>query len=194
MTEIAKDIYLVDAVLSKTECQELIDRSETLGFEPSELCTSCVPTRSGIRNNDRVEFEDETLAKTLWNRCKANLPKIFHNNDIKGLHENFRFYRYEPGQSFKPHTDNPIESHPQYTSRYTCLFYLNDDFDQGETVFYNERFFSGERRADHTVPPRQGTCLIFKHDLWHEGRTPDQNPKYVLRTDILYKGDQDVRL
>ena len=187
MTFIAEDIYSAKAILSKGECLSLIVRSEELGFESSETCTSCKPTRVGIRNNARVEFEDEKLAAMLWQRCKSFIPTTYKKNPVVGLNSSFRFYRYDPGEVFRPHTDSGIERGSGLKTHFTCIFYLNEDFNEGETVFYHKKMLEGEQLADYIIEPQTGKCLVFRHDWWHEARTPANGRKYVLRTDVLYE-------
>jgi prolyl 4-hydroxylase len=59
------------------------------------------------------------------------------------------------------------------------MIYLNDNYDGGETTFNRL-----------TIQPRQGTALIFLHDLEHEGSSVRRGIKYVLRTDIMFRLDE----
>lgn len=56
------------------------------------------------------------------------------------------------------------------------MIYLNDGYEGGETTFNNI-----------TVKPKQGTVLLFFHDLEREGSSVKKGIKYVLRTDIMYR-------
>src|SRR5262249_50613527 len=106
---------------------------------------------------------------------------------VVGFNERLRFYRYNPGQAFKPHRDGSYCRHEQReASRMTLLIYLNDDAAGGET-----RFFSDARQASLdqpyvTVNPRAGMALVFLHRIWHEGAEVRGGRKLVLRTDVLY--------
>ena len=66
----------------------------------------------------------------------------------------------------------------------TCLIYLNDDFEGGETRFYLP---SGCARG---LVPKTGSIAIFPQgntaSLIHEGTKVTQGTKYVVRTDVLY--------
>ncbi|CAM9671024.1 unnamed protein product, partial [Choristocarpus tenellus] len=93
-------------------------------------------------------------------------------------------------------------------SRYTLLLYLNGDFSGGETKFYRPYAHQTDEK-DHviaTVRPRQGSVLVFpqavgetardhawEHWPTHEGSPLTSGPraKYVVRSDILYKDDDD---
>jgi hypothetical protein len=41
------------------------------------------------------------------------------------------------------------------------------------------------------VRPKQGMALLFLHDLYHEGSEVTQGVKYVLRSDIMYRTDNE---
>jgi prolyl 4-hydroxylase len=59
------------------------------------------------------------------------------------------------------------------------VFYLNDDFTGGETEFPE----LGKR-----ITPLRGRALLFQHRVLHAALTPATGVKYVLRTDVLYRG------
>lgn len=101
------------------------------------------------------------------------MPAILLRQAI-GLNERFRFYRYEPGQRFKEHSDAPFRRDNGEESRLTVLVYLNDDCTGGETAF-----------GDYAVTPRLGASLVFRHELLHEGRPVAAGKKYVLRSDVM---------
>ena len=63
------------------------------------------------------------------------------------------------------------------------MFYLNDDFNGGETVFK-----IGRREDDnyYTVKPKTGSVLFFMHRQLHTGSVVTRGTKYVLRTDVMY--------
>ena len=96
-----------------------------------------------------------------------------------------------------------IDDH--HRSIYTIMVYLNEspDFSGGETVLY-----SGDRAAidaSHVMKPVQGTCVVFTHDLIHEGRPVEavqgevagaaagsgggrSEPfKYIVRSDLMFR-------
>ncbi|HEX4608064.1 MAG TPA: 2OG-Fe(II) oxygenase, partial [Urbifossiella sp.] len=143
--------------------------------------------RPGIRDNDRAEFTDPELAADLWGRCRAFVPGELEGGTAVGLDDNFRFYRYDVGQRFKRHRDGVVERSPAVRSRLTCLFYLNDGFAGGETVFYATEMVEGVRREEVVVVPRAGDALLFLHEWWHEGRELTAGRKYVLRSDVFYR-------
>ena len=81
-------------------------------------------------------------------------------------------------QEFKRHKDQSFIRNEVEASYFTFMIYLNDNYEGGETTFDAQ-----------TINPKQGTALIFFHDLEHEGRSVKKRTKYVLRTDIMFRLD-----
>ncbi|KAL3773437.1 hypothetical protein ACHAW5_006921 [Stephanodiscus triporus] len=115
-----------------------------------------------------------------------------------GLNERMRFLRYMPGHFFSPHQDLRYVRGPDCglrageTSYITVQLYLNDSrtrpgFKGGAT-----QFLSGERhgKRHYNVKPKQGSVLIFDHDLVHEGSIVTEGIKYSVRTDIMFATHQ----
>ncbi|PJJ60472.1 prolyl hydroxylase family protein [Hymenobacter chitinivorans] len=179
--------YLTDSILeipdflSPAECTQLIARSEQQGFAEAGvgLATGAQVIKS-IRNNYRLEYPDAALAETFWQRLRPDLSGLPAEADGAapvGLYEQFRFYRYDVGERFNRHKDGSIRISAEVASRWTFLLYLNDDFEGGATEF-----------ETLTVAPRRGSALCFRHELRHKGCPVTQGRKYVLRSDILYRG------
>lgn len=105
------DIVVVDNLLSRMECQFLVERSEKMGYEVAPL--GILATASLIlsgnnrvkteRDNFRVLFDDEVLASFLWDRVRNFPPKQIHGWNPCAITKKFRFYKYAVGQMFKPH-------------------------------------------------------------------------------------------
>ena len=61
------DVWTVQEALSPEECTAFIARGEAMGFEAATVVLKEGPTMAtGMRNNDRVTFDDNTLAAQLW--------------------------------------------------------------------------------------------------------------------------------
>lgn len=184
---LADDLFTVDHVLSPIECAALIERAEALGFEHAAVRMPSGPQmRTDIRDNDRVEWEDDPLASMLWQRCYSILPKLAGASPV-GLDSHFRFYRYDVGQRFKAHKDGSVVKNTTEQSRLSFLVYLNADLVGGETVFYAHERVAGVRPVVARIQPEVGLGLFFRHEWWHEGAPLMQGRKYVLRTDVYYR-------
>ena len=182
------DIFTVADVLSAAECAALIERAEALGFAAASVATRTGPRMlTGIRNNDRVDLEDDELRAFLWERVRGVLPPDVDGFPVVGLHHRLRFYRYDPGQRFKRHRDGRVTTEAGEVSRLTLMFYLNDGYAGGETTFRESEFDAAVARIA-TVTPAAGMALAFVHERWHEGTEVRSGRKYVLCADVLYAG------
>lgn len=171
------DIISINNFWSKKQCEDFIDKSESIGYEAAKVSTeSGDKVIENVRNNNRVINKDYELAIKLWEHVQDFAPKQIGNSKAIGLNEMFRFYRYTPGQQFKKHRDQSFIRNEREASYYTFMIYLNDDFKGGETTF-----------NDLSIKPIQGSALIFLHQLEHSGSEVNEGTKYVLRTDIMYK-------
>jgi prolyl 4-hydroxylase len=176
MANIAPGIYTVFDYLSPAECAACIMDSEACRYEEATIVTrKGAILDTAVRNNARVIRDDQTFADFLWQRLREHLPAFIDGRQAVGLNERFRFYRYEPGQYFAGHTDGPFRRESGQLSLLTFMVYLNDDFEGGETAF-----------PDLVVSPRRGMALVFRHELFHEGRPVAHGKKYVLRSDVMF--------
>lgn len=189
---LAPDIFTIPELFTPDECQALIEKGEALGFERATVTTSAGPVAlPGVRNNDRVIWDDADFAAEIWEKVAALISEGPEGQPPIGLNERWRFYRYEPGQRFKRHRDGSLALPPRVVdgkalplgrSLTTLLIYLNESCTGGETAFFTE---AGNEYL--RVTPQAGTALCFAHELKHEGCAVLSGTKYVLRTDILYK-------
>ncbi|MES2788988.1 MAG: 2OG-Fe(II) oxygenase [Planctomycetota bacterium] len=186
-TVLSDNLFRLSDILTHDECLALIERGESLGFTRAAVRTSSgAQMRPDIRDNDRVQFHDSDLAMTLWQRCAEFVPRELEGGTVAGFDTEFKFYRYDVDQRFLRHKDGMIRRDATTRSRLTCLFYLNDGFDGGETVFYSDIKVDNVRHEAATVVPRTGDALFFQHEWWHEGRGVKTGRKYVLRSDVFY--------
>jgi len=141
----------------------------------------------GIRNNERVLFNDKPLADALFHRAASWLPQVIEHRHLVRFNERWRFYRYRPGQTFQLHRDGSYMSLETYEkSEVTFLMYLNDDMTGGETRFFADMNQVAQRCPYLTVTPMTGAAVVFLHAIWHEGAVVQSGEKYVLRTDVMY--------
>jgi len=172
--------FTIDDVLTQAECVSLIDRIETLGPSAAPITTAAgFVMRPDIRNNERVMFDDVALAKDLFDRIAARVPAPLCEMQPVGANERFRCYRYTSGQRFAPHYDGAFVRNERERSLLTYIVYLNEGFDGGETGFLD---------FDVTAVPKTGSALLFQHFMLHEGVSVRSGTKYVLRSDVMYRG------
>ena len=93
--------------------------------------------------------------------------------------EEFRIKRYNEGVDyFAQHVDvGDLNSSRRFLA---FLFYLNDDYEEGSTLF---------KTPNHrNIRPKEGHVLIFP-PTWqypHEGLAPKGKPKYIMSTYLHY--------
>lgn len=171
-------IITVENFLTEQECSEFIDLGENSGFEMAKIDTGSLMPE--VRNNDRAFHENHALAEKLFKRLQPYVVPKIGNSIAVGLNELFRLYKYQKGQQFKGHQDGSFIRNDVEASYYTFLIYLNDGYEGGETIFLK-----------YKIVPRKGMGLIFLHKLYHEGGEVLNGTKYVMRSDIMYRLEQN---
>lgn len=193
--EISRRALTIEGVLAAQTCQEWIQWAESEGFEAADFQGKRVKGRvAAVRNNDRVIEDNPQRALGLWEGILPHLPQhvrafdpmrrgALGRHEAFGLNPRFRWYRYHPGQRFKPHVDRMFQAPDGAVSLWTVLVYLNGVEQGGQTrVSLDEK---GKKSA--LVEPSAGLVLCFDHDVLHEGVEVNKGVKYVLRTDIMYR-------
>lgn len=173
-------VWTVESFFSPEECHSMIERIERVGFGSAPISTGGgFEVRPEVRNNARAMFDDLELARSLFERVRADVPGQMFSDPLRacGVNERFRGYRYDPGQQFRDHYDGSFRRSAQEASLLTFMIYLNDDFSGGSTSFSD---------LDIDVTPTRGTALFFQHALRHAGSRVESGRKYVLRTDVMY--------
>jgi prolyl 4-hydroxylase len=173
-------IFEIPDALETAECVEWIERIRAAGTEPAPINTprgSVVDAQ--IRSNRRVIFDDLQWANDLFDRVRNAVPQEIHGTSLAGINERLRCYEYLPGQRFAPHSDGAFYRDDFERSWYTCIVYLNEEFEGGETIFFVE--------PEVVIRPRTGLGLFFQHPIIHEGAVVKSGVKYAMRTDLMYR-------
>lgn len=85
------------------------------------------------------------------------LNKTFINQwDLNKYNSIGEIIKYEKGGVLKPHRDMIHNSQELYS--FSTVFYLNDDFEGGETFFSEKNIF---------IKPQSNSLSIFPSNLWH---------------------------
>ena len=178
-------VLVIHDFLSGEECVALIRRSEGLIYEPGTVADVVI---EDVRNNERVLVDDVTLAADLFSRAESFLPAVIEGYGLVGFNERWRFYRYQPGQTFRPHRDGSYMRMTRWEeSQMTFMIYLNEGMTGGETRFFADMEQTFLQRPYLSVQPKEGMALAFMHSIWHEGAVLRSGKKYVLRTDVMFK-------
>ncbi len=197
-------------VLSQVECESLVSLTESLGY----LEDAAVSLPRSVRHNHNITWiADDETNDIIWQRCKPLMSdpnQIFAGKKSLGLNSRFRFYRYQPGDYFSPHSDGAwpgtriVDSqlvHDAYGDRWSqlsFLLFLSDDYAGGATQFYVNKY-------DPTKPARTneevslvnirtplGGALCFPHGTHplhclHSSEAIVTGSKYIIRSDVLFE-------
>ncbi|HLK55943.1 MAG TPA: 2OG-Fe(II) oxygenase [Chthonomonadaceae bacterium] len=189
VTVLDKDIFTVSNLFTPEECRQLIDKGEAMGFEAASIrLPDGAQMMPNVRNNDRAIYHDPEFAHAVWERVRAFVPPQIEGCRATGLYEEFRFYRYDPGQRFKRHKDGYVETERGERSSLSFLIYLNTDYEGGETIFRDYTYENDTANVHEIrIVPEVGMGLFFVHERKHEGSAVISGRKYLLRTDVLYE-------
>jgi hypothetical protein len=177
-------VFVIHDLLSPRECEDLVTRSETIGYAAAAVGGELIPQ---LRNNGRAFLEDAALAGELWRRAAPFVPCRSGGAEACGLHERFRFYRYEAAEQFGAHMDGSVRRGDAEESRLTFMVYLSEVEEGGETNFYR-----AGGALEFAVRPAPGKALVFDHHRLHEGAAVRRGRKYVLRTDVMFRLGQEA--
>jgi len=173
------DYISVLPALAPDICEDIIDL-----FERHEECH--------VRRNNHVQQFTELNVADWFPELNAILAKkikpiteeysdftpqepIFPH--MYGLEE-FRIKRYNEGDAFKQHVD--VGDGVSCKRFLAFLFYLNDDFEGGGTMFRIPTL--------KYIKPQKGRVLVFP-PTWqypHEGHAVTKGTKYILSTYLHY--------
>jgi hypothetical protein len=194
--------FVLENVLTANECAQLQQVATQLGYRLDHPTSLADPT--GI---DSCEWlVDESIHSVLYDRVKEHLPTTMNNKNTNHLHSinhRWRSFRYGQDCVYRPHIDGswPESRLSEDGKSYDCdekgstksyltfLMYLNDDFEGGQTRFYNVSS-TGDGMTARGVVPKRGCVMVFPQgntaSLLHEGSAVTRGTKYVVRTDVLY--------
>ena len=204
-----ENAYILKNLLTKRECQEMINVLNEYGFKGLGNGVNQYP--SEMRNNKRIRIMSKMMSAILESRIFPFMKPILEiNKESHTLHKArvhhgtwkrdainplIRFYRYDSNNKFLKHCDFGETPDPLcYRTFVTCLIYLNNgggvEFNGGATRLFHDY-------NDGTIPkwtnyasvvPEAGMCLVFNQNMMHDGENVmvKTNPKYCLRSDILY--------
>ena len=208
------DAFILDDIVSASECEALIKCAEGAGYS---FWNAAVSTAT-FRNSDTVEIHSAAVADELWRRCAHSVvptvvveqghplwePGLEGTWKACGVNEHLLFNKYEPGGHFSPHTDGATIVDMNRRSLYSMLVYLNRCPDGGGTALFSppEGTSMGKFVVDPALgvyrwpeewqtgvaPVESGTALVFRQDTSHEGvPVGPGNLKIIIRTDVMYE-------
>jgi hypothetical protein len=190
-------------VLSRSECQQLIRLTESIGYLPD----AAVSLPRSVRHNHSLTWvADDKTTDIIWQRCAPFMTDdqgIFDAKQALGLNSRFRFYRYQPGDYFSPHTDGSwpgskvidrqlvANAFSDRWSQLTFLLFLSDEYEGGRTQFYLPSNNHDEPTVVNVQTP-VGGVLCFPHGMHplhclHSSEAIVSGSKYIIRSDVLFE-------
>lgn len=170
-------IKIYDNVLTVQQCESLVrlyEASDQKEYHDNLQCPQFHQIKIDCQNTQRALSQLVMMILAEYAKdcgCSETFPETRHL-------EQFRVKKYEPnsGDQFALHIDAASsESADRYAA---LLFYLNDDFEGGET-----EFFFGDDKV--VVKPKTGSVVVFP-PMWmypHAGLpVTGSSPKYILST------------
>lgn len=193
--------FLLHGCLTPGECEHIIQTAEKIGF----IEDSATGGRS-VRQMESCQtlMSEETLG-AVFRRFAEKLPPGLRGERPLGLNARWRVYKYNPGDTFRKHTDGgwpgggvdaatgvyKSDVHGDRWSQVTWVMYLNEGFEGGATRFFR-RVGDEDFEVAGDVEPKRGSAMCFfhgKHPLspLHEGSPVVAGTKYIIRSDVLYE-------
>ncbi|KAL3823620.1 hypothetical protein ACHAXA_005601 [Cyclostephanos tholiformis] len=186
-----KDSFLLENVLSPTECDRLIASAELAGYHPDEPMGG--QPGASILAHACVWVVDHKLERTIFERVKRFLPSYEQyrqeecSGDVEtleplGLNRRFRFYRYVPGRYYRPHIDGawpPSGFDGEGNYRYDICDVTNKNGLQ----FVSRLAGADEKREDF---PKQ-LSVTFKKEC--HGTTSNRRRELSRLTFLIYLND-----
>lgn len=183
---------LLQGLLSPKECTDFMELMAS-GHDVLDIQLEHRVCRRLVSRQDRA-------MEQLWERVRGvmaeqGLLRLQEREgsdwEAVGLNEVVRVVRYGPGGCFKPHCDAPFTRSVEERSWWTLNIYLNtvEKEAEGATVFL------GNPRCTSRVPvqPQAGAGLLFfQPPLLHEGQPLLYGDKWLLRTDVMFRREQEV--
>jgi len=141
------------------------------------------------------------LAEKVFERIKNFIPNKFELIEyekefgalcqgkwlVSHINHLFRVCKYQNEGFFGPHYDGVYMTSEDVRSFYTLMFYLNEEYEGGETAFLDREDHS---KVINAIKPKAGMMIFFPQNIYHEGRAV-KGEKYIFRTDIMYNRDFD---
>eukprot|EP00929_Paragymnodinium_shiwhaense_P086355 TRINITY_DN46883_c0_g1_i1.p1 TRINITY_DN46883_c0_g1~~TRINITY_DN46883_c0_g1_i1.p1 ORF type:complete len:721 (+),score=127.75 TRINITY_DN46883_c0_g1_i1:76-2238(+) len=206
----ARGAVLLSNILSLDECDQLCRAGEIVGFS-EDVPAAADPSRVSEFARNATLLVDETESELLLDRLRPHLPPVVGDSSatLVSVNRRWRLQRYETGNLDRKHLDVASPScssrvghagqkeyerdagGPSIRSRLTCLIFLNDHFQGGETTFYTPAPDEEQVLRACPVKPSAGAAVLIPHAegaaLCYEASTKLVGRQYILRTEILYR-------
>jgi|TARA_R100000908_G_scaffold64518_2_gene48783 prolyl 4-hydroxylase len=179
-------LYVMDNVLTSEECKELIEIAEPTLEDSTTVGTVIKGYRTSSNTYISKEIDNKVIQAT--NLITQVLTELPTENQ-----EDMCIVKYREGEEYKKHrdymVDNQTEEGKAEMARggdraFTVMFYLNDDFEEGGTLFVTPNI---------EVKPKTGRCVIWKNYIDGKPNTKSMHAGLPIKKGIKYIGVKWVR-
>ena len=136
------------------------------------------------------------MANSLFEKLKTHIPNTYLGFNLLYINDHFRFSKYNVGGIFPLHKDGTnydagrVEEYDGYSTEsiFTLNIFLNDDFEGGETDFFETDQTNNEdhiMKLRFSVTPKTGRGALFYAKQYHRGNEVSVPYKYLIRTDVM---------
>jgi len=151
------DLIKIYKMIPKSKCENIIKKSDNLNWKPHVWANYSTLVDSASPNTECLRTAISSIMKLelfpIVNECLASYQKDIYNFKING-YSDILLNRYDVGTQMLPHHDHihtlfsgPIKGIPILS----IVGLLNDDFEGGEFVFWN----------DEIIRLKEGDIMIF---------------------------------
>ena len=177
-SDIPFEIFTLDDVFTSKEIEEFSRFVENADEKNRHFSSS--PFKNG-------KIVHEQYSNIMWTKIKESLPATY--KDRKGVTwvpigvpYTIMYATIQANQRFGIHTDTGCvyDTKENMYSKFTVLTYLNDNFEGGQTTFYDTNF-----TKTVSISPRKNRTLIFDIDLYHCGEVVITGKKNWIGTELV---------
>jgi len=178
------DLYVIDDFLTTDEIATYLEYVKKQSHASTEQGSPKVMAFNNHTNFFNGKIKDLDSSQLFFEKLeKVNLWDSSDQDWKPWRACDFIFMaNYTPGASFSLHLDIGCHCKFDEKSYQTLLIYLNDDYEGGETTFFNADF-----EKVITVKPKKGRAILFKIDLWHQAEKVTEGEKSWIGTEIVWK-------
>ena len=179
-------LYVMDNVLTSEQCKELIEMAAPTMNDSTTVGTVIEGYRTSSNTYLSKDMDNKLIqAINLITEVLTELPT---ENQ-----EDICIVKYLEGEEYKKHCDfmagNQTEEGKAEMDRggdrvFTVMFYLNDDFEEGGTLFVTPNI---------EVKPKTGRCVIWKNYLDGKPNQKSMHAGLPVKEGIKYIGVKWIR-
>ena len=163
-------ILLLPEFLHESDCARLRNTLESAVYDI---------VGDGEHSHSRYDFKSPELSARIQHKLSSHLPRWIPEGWY--VHHEWYASRYTEGEELGIHADGKNSFYGD-ESVLTLLIYLNDDFEEGETIFVDR-----EGRELDRVAPQTEKCVVLSQSLLHKAISPRGGSKLIIRSDIMNK-------